>query len=84
MSANHGDSSHISTLIKDSCGKLSFMESQRASTMSPCSNRDRWSAATFNAPFLSCISISNSCSNKIHLIRRGLASCLLKRYRMAA
>nr|GEY40875.1 zf-BED domain-containing protein [Tanacetum cinerariifolium] len=41
--------------------------------------KDKWSAATFSVPFLSLISISNSCKSKIHRIRRGLAYCFLNK-----
>ena len=41
---------------------------------------DRWFAIIFLNSFLSQISISNSCSSKIHLINHGLASFFESRY----
>ncbi|GJT13509.1 hypothetical protein Tco_0860551 [Tanacetum coccineum] len=81
-SANHRilSSSVEETFIKVLSWKLSSISSSLNSSRCGFSSHGKWPAATFSAPFLFLISISNCWSSKIQRIRRSLASCLANRY----
>ena len=72
----------VATKNKDSLGKESFIG--KASSEVSFVNLDEWFAIKFSAPFLSFIVMLNSCSNKIHCINLGFASCFDIKYLTAA